>query len=73
MTKKQELDFTAKIPHHDLTEADVKIQRYESQESPVITIATYDSIDLTLDELRQIVRLGELFERAENIMKGLEQ
>ena len=72
ITVKQELEFTAEIPYHEGETANVSIERRSSCDSPLINFETYQGrVTMTVEEARQLVTLGELFERAENILKGL--
>lgn len=69
--------FETKVPHHEYDDMAITIEanRY-GEDSPLITIDVNDGVSnrvtVTLDELRELVRLGDRFETAHRNLKGEE-
>lgn len=66
--------FSAKLPHHEFEEMEVDIDHDRNSIIPKISVKVHNGsnsrITLTLDELRELVRLGERFQHAHATMKG---
>lgn len=66
--------FQTKITHHEYDEMEVDIDHDRNSIIPKISVKVQDGsnsrVTLTLDELRELVRLGERFQDAHATMKG---
>lgn len=66
--------YQVKIPHHEYEEMEVDIDHDRNSIIPKISVKVQDGsnsrITLSLDELRELVRLGERFQHAHATMKG---
>lgn len=67
--------FQGKIAHHEFEEMEIDVEHSRSDNCTKISVKVDDGsksrITFTIEELRALIALGERFENAQNIMKGI--
>ena len=74
--KPGDLDFTAEVAHHEYDDIKIQIQDYPLC-GPTMTAEVNDgrnqSISVTYDELKDMLAVFELYNKAREILKGTQE